>query len=397
MPSETEPFDSNSLSADADAALGLLAAAPDRAVHLVEAWVKHGNIAAVNEAASHATGAARKAARRGLSVLKSRGLVVPVQKRVAKLNARPVDAVVEAFMLAPDSGGSVLFVITTQTKPSRHRAAFVFVNDAIGVLRVESGEMSTSALKKSMQNALPGARYKPIGVPLDWARHRIAEARKRHAESGQPLPLGLTTASSLIDPTTDEAPAHPFDDEGLVLDDEDAFSQAESSIELHKLPEFGGWFPPAQAVDELLMKLGESVAARQGGEPDPEEMKRALEAEIRAATDRFFSPQVREAVVRAMKDSALSVLARDGEQTALQVVAAMKCIERCGLITDPPQEVGFLRAYFDKAVSYLLARGGGSLRIPVPARPPGSEPDAPANLDTGSEVGDADSSADTPA
>lgn len=386
MSAESPTFDSKQLSADADQALGALSTVANRAVALVEAWVKAGNVAAVAEAADRAQGPARKAARRGLSVLKSRGLTPPRRTRVARLEAAEPDAVEEAWMLAPDSGGSVLLVLTARARASRYRAAFVFVNDAIGILRVESGEMSPAALKKSMARALPGARYKPVAVPVAWARHRIALARAKHGE-GRPLPLGLTTAASLLEPPPDSAPPHPFDEEGLVVDEADARVLAQNSIELHRLAEFGGWFPPAHAVDELLIKLGENIQVAPGSEPDPDEMKRALEAEIRAATDRFFAPQVREAVIAAMKDSALSVLARDGEERALEVVATMKCIELCGLITDPPSEVGFLRGYFDKAVSYLLARGGGSLRIPVPNRAPLGEDAQPATLDTSSTVG----------
>ena len=66
-----------------------------------------------------------------------------------------------------------------------------------------------------------------------------------------------------------------------------------------------------------------------------------------------------------MKDSALSILAREGETKTLEVVAAMKRIAAAGLITDPPHEVGFLRAFFDKALAVLLAQGQGRLSIPV--------------------------------
>jgi hypothetical protein len=54
----------------------------------------------------------------------------------------------------------------------------------------------------------------------------------------------------------------------------------------------------------------------------------------------------------------------------------MHAVERCGLITDPPHEVPFLRAFFEKAVGVLLAQGNGQLRVPVP-RLPGAEGAAP--------------------
>ena len=46
-----------------------------------------------------------------------------------------------------------------------------------------------------------------------------------------------------------------------------------------------------------------------------------------------------------------------------------------GLVTNPPRDVPFLRAFFDKAVAMMLAQGGGKLRIPVPTA--GLNPAAP--------------------
>jgi hypothetical protein len=168
----------------------------------------------------------------------------------------------------------------------------------------------------------------------------------------------------LLEPVPSEPPSHPFDDEGLELSDEDARDLVKASAKLHELPEFRPWFPAREAIDELLVKLGERLEP--GGEqPDPQQAAERLQEEIRAATDRYFSPQRRDQLVSAMKDAALGVLQRDGEVRALEVVAAMKVIENAGLITNPPHEVPFLRAFFDKAVAVLLAQGGGSLRVPV--------------------------------
>jgi hypothetical protein len=167
---------------------------------------------------------------------------------------------------------------------------------------------------------------------------------------------------------------HPFDSEGLVLGDDDVKEQAAKSSDLHTVPEFNGWLPPKFALDEMLSKIGEQLTP--GEKPDPERFDQLLRAEILAATDRHFTPERRAELVTMMKDSALSVLAREGEVRALDVVAAMQAVERCGLITDPPHEVPFLRAFFEKAVGVLLAQGNGQLRVPVP-RLPGSEGPAP--------------------
>jgi hypothetical protein len=322
----------------------------------------------------YAEGAARKAARRGLNVLKARGVPVPDVRRVARVASNPTTrAVEEAWMLPPDGNGTVLMAICVHTPPRRPRAAFVYLNDAVGLQRFETGEVSQSQLKESLVKAAPGKLFKPVLVPIEWARWRVRLARERHREAGTVEPLGLTTAQDLIEPKTPESPPHPFDEEGLVLSDEDANELAANSTQLHRFPEFGTWLPNRAAVDELLAATGEHFSADHP--PEQEELKARLEEQVLAATDRYFSPQRRQRLIAWMKDGALSILARDGEQAALEVVAAMKAIERAGLITHPPHEVGFLRAFFDKSLAVLLRQGDGKLQIPVRQSAPSTPED----------------------
>ncbi|MFO0572009.1 MAG: hypothetical protein U0263_40675 [Polyangiaceae bacterium] len=130
------------------------------------------------------------------------------------------------------------------------------------------------------------------------------------------------------------------------LASDDATELAKDSAKLHNLYEFRGWFPTRASVDEMLFKIGETITP--GEQPDSDAMRQKLEAEILAATNRYFSPERRADLVRAMKDSALSVLSREGEQKALEVAATISCIASRGLITDAPHELGFLKAFFDK-------------------------------------------------
>ena len=360
----SKPLAAADLSASAATALTALERAGTDQVALVEAWVKAGNAAAVNVASERAGGAARKAARRGLNVLKARGITVPSERHVASLTGDKTPEVEEALMLAPDSGGNVCLVITSRSPTSRARSVFVYLHDEFGVHRVNVGDLSQSQLKDALSRALPGADYRPVKVPVSWARARIAAARKTHAARGVPEPLGFVSAASLLEPVPSEPEEHPFDGEGLELGDEDAQDLAKNSHGLHLLPEFRGWFPPKPVIDEMLLKLGETLTP--GSEPAPEELQGKLEQEIIAATDRYFTPERRESLARVMKDSALSVLSREGEVRTLEVVATMKNIREAGLITNPPHEVGFLRGFFDKAVSALAYQDGGRLRIPIP-------------------------------
>jgi hypothetical protein len=349
-------------------ALQAITKAGMRAEALVLAWVQAGNAAAVNEVAESGQGAARKAARRGLNVLKARGVAIPERARVVNVSGPKATEITEAWLLAPDGNGVSLITIATRTVTSRSQAVMVFLNPAVGIYRVNVLEASQSNLKDAMQGALTGGAYKPVAVPVPWARKRIAETRARQKERGIAEPLGFAGSEALLGPVSTEPVEHPFDAEGFELGDEDVKELAGRSVSLHSLPEFQGWFPPNQFVDELLKKVGETLTA--GEEPPPELIQQRVEAEIRAATDRYFTPERRTALLTNMKDSGLSILAREGEVQALSLAATMKCIDRCGLITDPPHEVPFLRAFFDKAIAVLLRQGGGRLRIPVANRPP---------------------------
>jgi hypothetical protein len=365
------PLAAADLSASANDALAALTRAGEQSVNLVEAWVKAGNAAAVGVASERATGPARKAARRGLNVLKARGVSVPSERHVASVSGEKAAEIEEALLLAPDSSGSVCLVITSRSKTSKAHSVFVYLHDDFGIHRVNVGDLSQSQLKDALARALPGAEYRPVKVPVPWARARIAAARKTHSGRGVPEPLGFASAATLLEPIPNEPEEHPFDAEGLELGEEDAQDLAKNSHGLHLLPEFRGWFPPKGAVDELLFKVGETLTP--GTEPAPEELQKKLEEQVVAATDRYFTPERRESLARQMKDSALSILSREGEVRTLEVVATMKNIREAGLITNPPHEVGFLRAFFDKAISALAYQDGGRLRIPMPAAPGATE------------------------
>lgn len=368
MPKTTEKktdssFDAAALGAQGDAALALLAKAGDKAESLIDAWVAASNAGAVAVASEQAQGKARKAARRALNVLKSRGIQPPAVARVASVGVKKEEESYEAYLLAPDGSGVSLVVVAARSTTSRYRALFAFVSRTGGVLDVRPTEIGQAQLKESMQNALRGAKYRPVKVPVEWARARIAEARAMHRERGVPEPLGFAGSEALLGEAPKEPPQHPFDAEGLELGDDDAKELLAKSADLHRLPEFRGWLPSRQAVDEMLANVGRTLPPGEE-QPDPKAVEVALQSEVVAATDRYFTPERRADLVLSMKDSALSVLARDGEGAALDIVAAIKGIERCGLITDPPHDVPFLKIFFEKALGVLLAQGRGQLRVP---------------------------------
>lgn len=375
-------FDKDLLEAGSSTALDAVAQAGPKAVALVDAWVAGANAAAVAIVAERGTGPVRKAARRGLNVLGARGVSIPQQNRVAKIH-REMEEVVEAWMIPPDSTGTQLFAIDARTPTSRGRVTLIVLHSASGILRVDNRRLSQSGLRDYLQSVLPGAGYSAVRVPVEWARYRIAEARKRHEETNVPEPMGFSTAEDLISPAPTTEPGHPFDEEGLELSDEDAREMAKNSAALHRLPEFRGWLPSQASMQELLLGVGKKLTP--GETPDPAVVTGYLQEEIDSATDRYFAPQVRERLVAQLKDSALSILAREDEQRALELAAVMKATLASGLITEPPHTIPFLRGFFEKAVSMMLAQGGGRLRLPIPSAPLEEAPPAPLDDAGGTE------------
>ncbi len=193
-------FDQALISAAGDSALSAVSKAGSSAEALIAAWVQAGNAAAVNEIAERGEGGARKAARRGINVLKSRGIAIPARPTIATVTGPAQSETWEAWMFAPDSQGTVLVALAGRTPTSRLRCAFVFLSETVGVRRIDNMELSQSQLRETLGNALSGADYKPVKVSIEYARHRIAAARQRQKERGLLEPLGLGSAKSLLEP-----------------------------------------------------------------------------------------------------------------------------------------------------------------------------------------------------
>lgn len=360
-------FDPNT---PATAALDAVARAGARAEDLVLAWRDGKNAAALLEVAEAGSGPSRKAAKRALAVLKSRGVVIPERNKVARLTSAEEETV-EAYMTAPDGALNVLFVIARWPKARRGRAVFALLNDGVGLLNLRISEIAQSSLKSEVKR-IAGERARLCPVSLEWAQSRVAAARTKNAENKVPLPLGLDSAADLLAGDPSPVQTHPFDEEGLVLADEDAAALAVGSANLHFLPEFAPWMPSSAAVQAMLADVGSSLGGTE--KPSESDLSDRLVAAMKAATDRYFVPELRARVVLAMKDAALVVLSREGEQKALEVAAAILAVEKCGLVTNPPHEVPFLRAFFEKAVQLMMAQNNGQLRIPVPRGAGANEP-----------------------
>jgi hypothetical protein len=234
-----------------------------------------------------------------------------------------------------------------------------------GVVHANSAKLAGKHIRGWQNRVEEQFGAKPVQVPLAWARWYVAEGRKKNEQSGQLVPLGFDRCSELLQPAPAEQPPHPVAslDADEPSSDETAAALLRSDL-LHSEPEFRGWFPDRRALDELLAKVGERLGTADAAN-EANAVAEALRVEVTAATDRYFTPDLRNHVADRMRDSAISVNARQGSEAARRVLVLARAVRQAGLITSPPSEIPFLQAYFQKAVQVMLQQGGGQLRIPM--------------------------------
>src|SRR5688500_15710089 len=125
---KTSNFTPEQLGASADGALGAVTEAGANGPALVDAWIETGNAAAVQAVAESAQGPARKTARRGMNVLKARGVAVPAAHRKGRLASRS-DSSHQAWLLPPDSTGTEALVLAESQPSGSYQACFVFFRE----------------------------------------------------------------------------------------------------------------------------------------------------------------------------------------------------------------------------------------------------------------------------
>jgi hypothetical protein len=347
----------------AEGAVAAITAAGAAAEALVDAWIDALNAAAIVEAAASdaLSGSTRKAAKRALNVLKSRKIALPEPTARAASTRTETDEVLEATFTPPDGRGAVSITISKRRGGERAHIAEVILRDQLGIVQAVSGWMSRSQIREAHQRITDSTGVAPASVPVEWARHRIAQAIAANARSGQLVPLSFERCRELVEPAPSSDPPHPLADLESALGDGDEVGAATGG--LHAEPELRGWVPDSRALDEMLRKVGERLTAEDA--KDSAKVDEALREEMKAATDRFFSPEMRAEIARRMRDAAITIRARTGDARAREVLLAARAVEKAGLITSPPSELEFLRAFFQKGVALLAQQGGGQLRVPV--------------------------------
>jgi hypothetical protein len=363
-------FSAELLSANAAQALDAVnRVGADEQADLVDAWVASGNVAAVATVAAEddAPSPARKAARRGINVLKSRGIKIPEKTTTARPFAASGKREIEAFFVPFDGRiGTSAITLVSRALGRDNEVVEIHFTDTMGIARVNGGVLSTSKFRDWEAEGRRARGFELAPVPLEWARWKLAQARQQNARSGALMPLEIERFEHLLTPVPEAAPAHPI----AQLNLEPAASEARvpGSSSLHFEPEFRPLTVPNQAFQEFLQQVGPRIAAL-GREPTQEEVGAFLREEMLAATDRFFEPDNRRLLADQMMDAVITVHHRAGAERARDVLAIRQAILDAGLITQPPREIPFLVGFFEKSLAIAAQQSQGRLNIPMPQAP----------------------------
>jgi len=330
-----------------------------RGPDLIAAWVASKNAAAVFAVASDdgAPAAARKAARRGLNVLKSRGVVIPERPREARVADGPA---VEAWFRPPDAAGTSAFTIGSRSKDGRYRLVDIIVQEGVGLVSIAGMQMSRSQLRQTFDGIAGRFGAPPAAVPLGWARFRIASAERDNATSGTPVPLGADSHRDLLGPAPSEPPPHPAD--MLALGRETGFIDLERTAKLHAEPELRAWLPDPSAMQTMLLAIGQGLPV--GAALDHGAARGKVDAILSSSTDAFFTVERQTRIAERMVDAAISMAARGAIEQATVAVAVAKRIRSLAAST-PPHTVAFLRAFFEKAFGLATARAAARQGVVV--------------------------------
>jgi len=352
VPSQVSAFAPDWLQADAERARALVGEAGERGADLVGAWIACKNAAAVAEVAADdgAPTAARKAARGGINVLKSRGVAIPERAREGRAIV-PSAATYEAWFRPPDAAGTSAFTLGARGPGGRYRLVDVIIKDGTGLVSAAGMEMSRTQLRETFESIEQRFGHAPAAVPIAWARSRIAAARAENSAEGTPVPLGLEQHGDLLGTAPASAPLHPADEAGLALPARDV-ALARSGT-LHAEPELRGWLPEPAAMQQLLRDVDQQKDALKGADRAATEAK--VGTFIERATDAYFTAEVRAKTAFRMKDAAISLMARGETARAADLIVTARA---AGSTDDgtPAHEIPFLRGFFEKAFGLAAAR-----------------------------------------
>jgi hypothetical protein len=319
---------------------------------VVEAAVQIEHAGFLKKVAEEGSKAAAGAAKRGLAILRSKGIEVelaPAGEPIFKPEIA-TEAELPCFLTTPDSGGERALWIPRPLRGGLELVTVLF-SDAQGILHVEVGDTSRKAFRKLRDDlrsrALPhGVSF--LEITLKRAKGYLAAARAL-------APKGLrveheTHLTGLIgDPRDAESPARTEPAASPELESQ----WVSESAQLHGEREVGSWVPEPNIVRSLGLKLEEVMTSRLY--LDEKQRGAQAEQEVSKATEAYFTPECRSRYASRLFEL-VEVFRAEGRDEAGRRAAATA---RALLGGTETAAIPFCRRMFEKLLAEPPSKGEG--------------------------------------
>lgn len=330
--------------------LGIARAKPEEAVTLAaplaaavaRAALAAGRADVLAALAGHAARDVAKEARRGLHVLRSRGVAVPDPPRPpAPAPAAPPESHLPAYASAIDGQGERAVWLSRSVPGRGIEIAQAVLSDVKGLLELQTAVVGRKEWRAIVRDLLDrGGALGVAEVEPGRAASLVAAARARNDASGQRVPEGADLWLSQLGPAAslpDPAEAFP------PLPEEDEHAALAASGKLHDLPVLRGWLADEAFLRGVAARLDEVAVSpiyldeRQRAE----QMARVLAEAIEGYLD-----DARRRVLSARLFAVAEHLAERGDPAHARAAAAAARALRAGA---PPASIPFARLLVEKA------------------------------------------------
>jgi hypothetical protein len=307
-----------------------------------------------------------KEAKRGLHLLKVRGVAVPEPPRVAAPRPGPAaEPPLPAYASAIDGHGERAVWLPRNVPGKGIEIAQAVVSDTLGLVELQVGLVGRKEWRGLSQGLLSHGASMGVGeIDRERAKALVVAARARNDGSGQRVPEGADLWLQQL------GPAAPLPDpaEGLppLADDEEREALAASAA-LHELPLMKGWLADEEFLRGIAGKLDEAAVS-----PlyvDDRQRSDRMAAIVAEAVDAYFDPERRR--VLAGRLFAVAEHLRDhGDPGHARAAAAAARALAGGA---PPAAVPFARLLVEKAFPSVASPAAGESLLGA-APPPATSP-----------------------
>jgi hypothetical protein len=302
----------------------------------------------------HANKDVAKEAKRGLHVLKSRGIAVPEPVRPAP--TPPPTAAPEppppCYVSSIDSQGERAIWIARHVPGRGIEVAQAVISDVTGMVDLQIGMLGRKEYRAFAKDlAERGRNMGVLEIDRERAKSLVADARRRNGASGKPPPEGADAWLARIGPTAAvEDPSSRF----AALADDEERAALEASGGLHALPLLRGWLVDEDALRALAQKLDE-IAVSKLYVDDRQRQEQSARA-IADAVDSAFAGDRRARWASRLFAVAAHLADGGDEPHAKQAAAAARALAGGA----EPSRVPFARLLVEKAFPSAPAAAAGA-------------------------------------